>query len=81
MCFYDFILSDIKMKGGGGTDFIKPLSYVEEKYPQTKIVIYLTDGYGTKVSNDYPFKLIWCLCEGGNDELIKDSGIVINLED
>lgn len=73
-------IRNLDYKGGGGTSFINALDYCKEKYPETKLVIYMTDGYGDKVDKEkYPFKLLWVLSKGGSDECIKDSGDIINL--
>ena len=71
---------DAKIQGGGGTSFKVPLDYVQEKYNDSKLVIFFTDGYGDRISqDDYSFKLLWVLCEKGSDDIIKDEGIIIKL--
>ena len=72
-------IQELKFKGGGGTDFNIPLNYIRDNYNQTKLVIYFTDGFGTKIQQgDYPFNLIWLIAKG-NDDLVKDSGEVIRI--
>ena len=72
---------DLKLRGNGGTSFINPLNYVVENLPNTKFVVFFTDGYGDRVEyGDYPFKLIWVITKNGSDNYIKDSGEVIKLE-
>jgi len=75
-------IKNLNYKGGGGTNYNNPLKYVEEKYPNTKLVVYLGDGYcDGKVKDEFSFNLIWLLCKGGTDEYIKDSGMVMKIED
>jgi predicted metal-dependent peptidase len=53
-------VSDIEVKGGGGTSFVPVFEYLKENLPDTKLVIYLTDGYGT-FPNDEEFRTIWLI--------------------
>ena len=70
----------LKIKGGGGTSFTNPLNYIKEKYPQTKLVIFITDGYGDKIQKkDYNFRILWVLNDEGTDELIKDTGNIVRM--
>ena len=39
-------LKKIKIHGGGGTNFIPVFEWIEENQKNTKLLIYLTDGYG-----------------------------------
>ena len=73
-------IQDLKIRGGGGTSFTKPLDYIKENLPNTKFVIFFTDGYGDKVEKgDYPFSLVWALTKNSTDEYINESGEIINL--
>ena len=76
-------IKNLNYKGGGGTSYINALKYIQEKYPTTKLVVYLGDGYcdGKVKQGDFPFRLIWLLCKGGTEEYIKDSGIVIKIDE
>ncbi len=73
-------LKNMELKGGGGTSFEIPLKHFKEKNIKPKCLIWLTDGYGdTFAKPDFP--ILWVLTKGGSDDLIKDSGKVIKLED
>ena len=76
-------IRNLNFKGGGGTNYNVALKYIDQKYPNTKLVVYLGDGYcdGKVKEKDYPFHLIWILSKGGSDENIKGSGQVIRIED
>ena len=56
----------LTFQGFGGTSFLAPFKYVEEKMSETPTVfIYLTDGYGDAPANAPAYPVIWCLTEGG----------------
>ena len=56
----------LTFQGFGGTSFLAPFKYVEEKMPELPTVfIYLTDGYGNAPVNAPAYPVIWCLTEGG----------------
>lgn len=75
------ILDTTKIKGGGGTCFNVPYNQFIEKHRDTKVLIWLTDGYGDKIEKkDLKNDIIWVLSKGGSDDLIKDSGKVIKLK-
>jgi predicted metal-dependent peptidase len=74
------IKNNVKMKGGGGTEFKPVIDWIKENKRDTKCLIYLTDGYGSKVEKQH-FDILWVLTKDGSDELIKDSGEVIELKD
>lgn len=70
----------MEIKGGGGTSFSQPIEYLKENNVNPKCLIWLTDGYGDEF--DKPnFPILWVLSKGGSDGLLKDSGMVINLEE
>ena len=72
---------ECEYRGGGGTDFVAPLNYVKDKYPNSRLVVYLTDGFGNVVNGgDYPFKIVWVLSKNSDDRCVKDSGEIIKLE-
>ena len=68
------------LKGGGGTSFSQPLEYLKENNINPKCLIWLTDGYGDSFERPN-FPILWVLTKGGSDELLKDSGQVIELKD
>ena len=55
-----------KFHGFGGTSFLAPFKYVEEKMDEAPTVfIYLTDGFGEAPSEAPDYPVIWCLTKGG----------------
>lgn len=71
---------DIKIHGGGGTSFNPPVRWCIENKPNTRLLIYFTDGYGD-LSISSPFRIVWVLNSGDStDESIKDKGDVIKIE-
>ena len=47
------------LKGGGGTDFRPVLSYIDEHFPDTRLLLYFTDLDG-RVPDDEPlFETVW----------------------
>lgn len=56
----------LEFRGFGGTSFMAPFRYVEEKMPEPPTVfIYLTDGYGAAPERAPDYPVIWCLTRGG----------------
>lgn len=53
-------------KGGGGTDFAKPLKAVAKRGIFPECVIYLTDLYGTFPKEAPPYPLIWVVTPCGD---------------
>lgn len=76
----DKIKNEVKIKGGGGTSFKPVIDWIEENKRDTKLLIYLTDGWGDKIEKQ-PYDILWILTKDGSDDLLKDSGRVIKLED
>jgi predicted metal-dependent peptidase len=72
-------LKKLEIKGGGGTDFNKPVEYLKENNIKPKILIWLTDGYGTALEKQ-EFPILWVLSKNGSDDLIKEAGEVIKLD-
>jgi len=73
---------DMKIRGRGGTSFAPVIEKMKKDKRDIKLLIYLTDGYGSKVERQrLPFDIVWVLTKNGSDELIKDSGKVIKMED
>ena len=56
---------DIKIHGGGGTDALPIVRWLEENKPYTKLWIYLTDGY-TQLDGVNPFKSLWVISKNGS---------------
>lgn len=73
-------IMDLKISGGGGTDFTPPAQYCLDYLPNTKVLIYFTDGLGSLNLEDLPFKVLWVLSKNGEDDNIKDKGEVIKIE-
>jgi len=70
----------MKLKGGGGTSFEKPIKYLKDNNINPNCLIWLTDGYGDKVERqNYP--ILWVLSKDGSDDLIKNSGEVLKLDE
>ena len=55
----------MKLKGGGGTSFDPVFRYVEKNLPDTRLLLYLTDGYGAVEKTPPPYPVLWCLTEDG----------------
>ena len=56
----------LQFKGFGGTSFLAPFQYVEEKMDEAPTVfIYLTDGFGEAPSEAPDYPVIWCITKGG----------------
>ena len=57
----------LKFQGFGGTSFLAPFKYVEEKLPEPPTVfIYLTDGCGEAPWKPPVYPVIWCLTRDGH---------------
>jgi len=61
-------LMELKLTGGGGTSANPVVEYINENLPNTKIWVYLTDGF-TELSIPNPYHSLWVLTEGGTDEV------------
>jgi predicted metal-dependent peptidase len=48
-------------KGGGGTDFTPVGDYIRQHNISPRVLIYLTDLYGTFPTHEWPFPAIWCV--------------------
>jgi predicted metal-dependent peptidase len=70
----------MQLKGGGGTSFSTPLKYLKDNNINPKCLIWLTDGYGDSVERQN-FPILWVLTKNGSDDLLKDSGQVIQLKE
>ena len=72
---------NLKIDGGGGTSFNPSLDYINKNHPDTKLLVWLTDGGAEMVDEDkVNFDLIWVLSKGGSKETIKHIGRVIELD-
>lgn len=59
---------ELKMCGGGGTDFRPPFKWVAENAPQADGIIYFTDGYG-EFPDDPGIRTLWCVMKGCNTKV------------
>jgi predicted metal-dependent peptidase len=58
------------LRGGGGTSHVSTMEYIRENYPDTRAVIFFTDGYSDLQSIDfskYPFDKIFVMSKMHND--------------
>ena len=70
----------LQFKGFGGTSFLAPFRYVEEKMAEAPTVfIYLTDGFGEAPSEAPDYPVIWCLTKGG--EKPADWGLEVKIKE
>ena len=88
----DYLLEDaniesilnLKIEGGGGTSHIQPFQYISEKYPETKLLVSLTDGYSDLDRIDFGelfFNKIFIISKGGDDSQLKNKDCIkINLD-
>lgn len=53
------VLSMLRMRGGGGTDFRPPFKYLEKEGIIPEVLIFLTDGWGPFPKNDPGYPVIW----------------------
>ena len=72
---------DIEMcaKGRGGTDFRPTFRYIQENEYDARVVIYLTDGYGSFPSEEPDVSTLWI--SYGASESGYPFGSVVNLQD
>jgi predicted metal-dependent peptidase len=77
-------IQEMKFHGGGGTSHDSLMEYIEKKHRDTKLAVFLTDGYSNL--NDFNmdkfrFGKIFVISEGGSDEQVKNKRCkVIKLE-
>lgn len=59
--FAELNVTDIKVHGGGGTDFRPPFNWLSEHGVRPAALLYLTDGHGPfpEYAPDYP--VLWCI--------------------
>jgi predicted metal-dependent peptidase len=53
------VLKMLKMRGGGGTDFRPPFTYIEKNKIDPECLIFLTDGWGPFPDKDPGYPVIW----------------------
>jgi len=69
-------MPDVEVHGGGGTDFRPVFKWIRENKPNTRLVVYLTDGYGD-APESVDVKTLWVITEGGTDSYVKGKGEVV----
>lgn len=66
-------IKNLEIHGGGGTSHVEVFNYIKNKYPDTKLVAFLTDAYSDIQDvnfEDYPFKKLFLLTnQNGGDSL------------
>lgn len=68
-------IMQIKCKGGGGTSHIPVFKYIQDKYKNTRVVIFLTDGYSDIQSidfEDFKFEKIFVISKGGTSDCLNN---------
>lgn len=68
-------IMDLKIHGGGGTSHKPVFEYLKEKYPNTKLVIFFTDGFSDLkdiIFKEYRFNKIFIISKGGLSEDINN---------
>lgn len=68
---------DIKLQGGGGTDFRPVFDRIDEEGVDPKVVVFFTDGYGTYPEDVPNYPVLWLLTESyatpfGRNILLRD---------
>lgn len=69
-------IENLKLGGGGGTDVDCFFRKINDDYPNTKVVICLTDGYFNKPKESLDKHIIWVLTPNGTDASIDDGEVV-----
>ena len=74
-------IKKIKVRGEGNTDFQPPIDFVAKKKLDTKLLIYLTDGYSKKPDiKKFSGRILWVLSNNGTDQHIKGTGQILKME-
>jgi len=68
----------INVIGGGGTDFVPPFVWVNENMPDTKAMVYLTDGMCRSFPKEPDYPTLWCVYD--NDDFEPPFGEVLIVE-
>lgn len=55
---------DMEIQGRGGTDFVQPITQLEETV-RPDIIVYFTDGYGTAPEKPPRATVVWCISPHG----------------
>ncbi len=71
-------ITNLKIDGGGGTNFTDCYNYIEKEIPNTKILLFFTDSYAS-FPEEMKYNTIWILTKDGREENIP-FGDVIKLE-
>lgn len=58
-------IANLKLKGGGGTDFKPVFRWIEDNKTDMKLCVFFTDGYGDFPQDAPRTKVLWCITEGG----------------
>lgn len=58
----------IKGRGWGGTDARPVYRWIEENKPNTKLLVYFTDGWITIPNTEYPFHTLWIISSNGRTD-------------
>ena len=74
-----FTGENLKVKGGGGTNFNPVFDYVKKMPQKPELLIYITDGYGPSPETPPPYPVLWVLSAKG--ENLCPWGKVIQLKD
>jgi predicted metal-dependent peptidase len=52
---------DLKIHGGGGTDFRPAFDYIKEKKDQPTLIVFFTDGFGTHTNKPPSVPTLWAM--------------------
>ena len=78
-------IKNFELKGFGGTSHKVVFDYIKDRYKNTKVVIFLTDGYSDLNSinfNEYSFNKIFVINKNGTDEqLLGKNCVTIKLKE
>lgn len=55
------VISDVRFKGGGGTDFRPVFKEIEDRNLNPSVVIYITDGMGTYPEEPPAYQVLWAI--------------------
>lgn len=72
---------EIKMKGGGGTDFQPVFEWIQENKPTCKVLIYLTDLCGTFPSNEPQYPTLWAIHHTYRSTYTPPFGEIVEIDD
>lgn len=75
-------IKKIKILGEGNTDFQPPIDFVAKKKPDTKLLIYLTDGHSSKPNiKKFSGRILWVLSPRESTDIhIKGTGQILKME-